>query len=834
MIVFYAWYTGMCEGKCIVMRHVLLVFSILAALAWLAGPALAGPVLPETVSLAQPDGTTFDAVPFGDEWSSGYETSDGYTVVQDTAGGAWFYATVDESGALAPSVRRVGSDSTVGLAQHLRQAPSFNPNRFSIFPDGESAAAATGAQPALALLVSFSDRQPVGTTAAQWSALLFSASNSARSFYRAASYDQFALAPAAESHGTANDGVVGWLNLGYAHPNTADSTDDRNRQIVRNAILQADQFVDFSAYDTDNNRSISTSELHIVVIVAGYETSYGGASSACSPSVWAHRWSLAGTVPAPAVDGVLVGGGSGGYAQFGEWHCRSADTPGHMGTMGQMVHELGHDINWPDLYDVDYTSAGVGYWSIMSSGAWNRAGGYPGSKPAMPDAFLKWYQHWLTPEQISGSRSEVLLAQVETSPRAVQLRDNPNGVDWLLSSRSGVGEYFLVENRQKTGFDAGLPGCGLLIWHIDETRSSSNSFANSNENRRLVDLEQADGRRDLNKSSIAGNNGDSGDPYPGSSGNTTFDASSLPNSALYSALSSGVGVTNISAACAETMSADMRGPGAAATTTPTHTGTATPTRTATPTVTETPGGPTRTPTPTRPRDYCKVFLPVIMRQPTHTPTSTPSITPTPVVTDWIVIASEDFEGDFPGAWQVQDEIPNNGEHYWNKRDCRPFEGTYSGWAVGGGGAGAALECAGWYPNSATSVMIYGPFSLVGATDAELRFKLWLDIEPWYDKMCVYASSDGANFGGRCATGLSDGWIDWGLPLKDAGPAGSMIGQPQVWVALRFVSDEDTNRLEGAYVDNMVLRKCTIAGCPPGPPLLGEAIKAVASEFVLAQ
>ena len=29
-------------------------------------------------------------------------------------------------------------------------------------------------------------------------------------------------------------------------------------------------------------------------------------------------------------------------------------------------------------------------------------------------------------------------------------------------------EYFLVENRQRTGFDAQLPGDGLLVWHIDE------------------------------------------------------------------------------------------------------------------------------------------------------------------------------------------------------------------------------------------------------------------------------------------------------------------------------------------------------------------------------
>ena len=36
----------------------------------------------------------------------------------------------------------------------------------------------------------------------------------------------------------------------------------------------------------------------------------------------------------------------------------------------------------------------------------------------------------------------------------------------LLSSF--VAEYLLIENRQKAGFDAGMPGAGLLIYHVDE------------------------------------------------------------------------------------------------------------------------------------------------------------------------------------------------------------------------------------------------------------------------------------------------------------------------------------------------------------------------------
>jgi M6 family metalloprotease-like protein len=70
-------------------------------------------------------------------------------------------------------------------------------------------------------------------------------------------------------------------------------------------------------------------------------------------------------VTPPTLDGKVLGdsGHNGGYAQFGEIHLD------HQATIGIMVHELGHDITWPDLYDTDGSSDGVGVWSIMGSGS---------------------------------------------------------------------------------------------------------------------------------------------------------------------------------------------------------------------------------------------------------------------------------------------------------------------------------------------------------------------------------------------------------------------------------------------------------------------------------
>ena len=229
-------------------------------------------------------------------------------------------------------------------------------------------------------------------------------------------------------------------------------------------------------YDTDGNGYISNKELHIVVVVAGYESSMTGSPA---PSIWAHRWNLNNVTP-PTLDGKILGeyNYNGGYAQFGEIHFDSVN-PQHQATIGIMAHELGHDLTWPDLYDTDNSSEGVGNWSIMGSGSWNYVT-TQGDLPSMPDAWLKWYQGWMTPTAVNGTLTGASIAQAETNAKAYLLRPNPGGVDWNFFITSGTGEFFLVENRQKTGYDAGLPGCGLLIWHIDESVTSNNS-ANANE-----------------------------------------------------------------------------------------------------------------------------------------------------------------------------------------------------------------------------------------------------------------------------------------------------------------------------------------------------------------
>ena len=186
----------------------------------------------------------------------------------------------------------------------------------------------------------------------------------------------------------------------------------------------------------------------------------------------------------------------------------------------------------------------------------------------------------------------------------------------------------------------------------------------------------------------------------------------------------------------------------------------------------------------------------------------------PVTTGWTVILEEDFEGELSGEWALSDEDPAEGSYILGQRSCRAYDGSQSGWFVGGG-AGAALGCKSAYPRRVASWMVYGPFDLSGASDAELAFQLWLNSEPEYDGFFGGASIDGVEYHGYMVTGNSSGWMPYRLNLRAVPELGDISDNEEVWIALLFVSDGVVMTQEGAYIDDIVLRK--FVGAPADLP-----------------
>ncbi len=475
---------------------------------------------------------------WGDEHGWGVSTIHGHPITR-TAGGWWTY---------------VRTGGAVGSAAPPPPSRPLRDHRHAVRsgPQQTRLALTAGDYRLLVVVVDFTPSQSQSTDEAYWSGYAFTgganAPHSVAEYWRAASGDAVRLVPAMESYGATNNGVV-FVTLPFAHPNP-----DRSRgalSTASRAVAAADPFVDFAAFDDDGNRYVTNDELQVLIVARGYEKSYRPQAPCPGVAgVWAHAYSFGGA-GAPVLDGVtlfgfnrdpVVGWERGCYMMVGEAHCGEGERP-HAATIGPAAHELGHCLGAgvPDLYDSDGSSRGIGQWGLMGGGSWNRSSSaLSGTSPSLLSAWSRWYLGLITPRQVQGTET-LTLPRISDATTAdggvVLLLNNANGMDWAptWANGPGTGEYFLIENRQQTGFDVGLPGAGLLIWHVDESVGAPG--ANDDERtapggRRLLALEQADGRYDLECYTMDNcNGGDASDAWPTPDGKS-FTAQSTPSTTL--------------------------------------------------------------------------------------------------------------------------------------------------------------------------------------------------------------------------------------------------------------------------------------------------------------
>jgi len=159
----------------------------------------------------------------------------------------------------------------------------------------------------------------------------------------------------------------------------------------------------------------------------------------------------------------------------------------------------------------------------MSFGSW----GGGGDRPVHPSAWCKQTQGWIDTVTETDNH-QITLADVKSGFKTHRLWTNGDSTSQ---------EYYLIENRQLTGFDESLPGPGLLVWHIDDS-----VWSNTDENHPKVKIMQADGLDQL-KANLG--RGDAGDVFPGLANNSTFNATSNPDSKAYAGNDTYVSVTGI-------------------------------------------------------------------------------------------------------------------------------------------------------------------------------------------------------------------------------------------------------------------------------------------------
>ncbi len=232
--------------------------------------------------------------------------------------------------------------------------------------------------------------------------------------------------------------------------------------------------------------------------------------------------------------------------------------------LGVYVHEFGHWLGLPDLYCTNGFLClldGDGKWSLMADGIYNYDPNDPstqtiisssttstalhwhGSSPAHLDAWSLTYLGWANPQAVTTFQPGMTLNPVESVPAPVNAAAGTNMIK-AQASTTAANQYFLIENRQQLGYDAGLPGHGLLVWLIDDDVINANFPTNTINNNRYqpgVKLIEADGDWELLTPSGVGS---AGDPYPGSTNNKNLTPMTDPSSIPYTNYGS-VNIRNI-------------------------------------------------------------------------------------------------------------------------------------------------------------------------------------------------------------------------------------------------------------------------------------------------
>ena len=198
--------------------------------------------------------------------------------------------------------------------------------------------------------------------------------------------------------------------------------------------------------------------------------------------------------------------------------------------VGISAHELGHlAFQWEDFYDPNYDEDGnewdgSGVWDLMAGGSSNG----DGNRPAHPAGLHKSQHGWIEVDEIRSSKTITLHPSSRTSGKAVK----------LISPSYRPSQYLFLENRSRTGFDSHLPGEGLLVWRVDESKQQ---FAPE---RPALLLIQADGRHQLETPDDL-NAGDAGDPFPGTSGRTELRETGNISTSFPGGDDSGITLQNI-------------------------------------------------------------------------------------------------------------------------------------------------------------------------------------------------------------------------------------------------------------------------------------------------
>lgn len=400
----------------------------LMALAASAVPAKRG--LWRNVQLA--GGGTARVQLVGDEHMHFYVSEDGTRYSLDSATG--LYSPMSDAQMAAKTSRAAARRKVIGNKMRPRRVGTIDKSVFQ------------GTKKAIVILAQYTDKKFTADNSLDLYKKAINGINykdgdfrgSVRDYFRAQSNGQFDI----------DFDVVGVCplkkNYAYYGKNVGDDEPYTYEMIVEACQWAHNNGTDFSKYDWNGDGKVD----QVYVIYAGLGEADGGAAN----TVWPHMFYLSayeGTEyygKGLTLDGVAIDTYACGPELQGD---------GRNNGVGTFCHEFSHCMGFPDLYDYNSSWFGMGYFDLMDSGSYNGEGYLPAGYSAAEKSDCGW---------IELKDMTNITETVNVTDMAPQTQ---NGDAYIIKNKGNENEYFVVEYRAKDGWDAEIPGEGIMITHID-------------------------------------------------------------------------------------------------------------------------------------------------------------------------------------------------------------------------------------------------------------------------------------------------------------------------------------------------------------------------------
>ncbi len=329
-----------------------------------------------------------------------------------------------------------------------------------------------------------------------WGDTIFQGEESLKKYYSDMSFGQFTFEPVTETskygvggntnkHDAENDGII-HVKLNSDHDNWSlqpgvlmwNQNVNLTKALIQ-AVKSANAYIDFSQYDANGNGLIENNEMALGFVFAGYEAAYQ--TSYNTFSFWSHAFSISESIEAynlslqvPTVDGVKVDS----YIGIAEKLEKDKQEP-----ICVLAHELGHYLGLPDLYDTYYSTSNewsdysVEHLSVMCSGVWCEDEENETFIPSSMDAWSRYELGWISPKRVTENGTFTLTSQ--------NYDNQSEKISTVLVPTQTTNEYYIIENRQFTGWDRFLNNYfyndngGVVIWHVDKNIYNENYEYNS-------------------------------------------------------------------------------------------------------------------------------------------------------------------------------------------------------------------------------------------------------------------------------------------------------------------------------------------------------------------